>query len=204
MSREPEGPGAVTLRGQRIEPAAIEGALRACMGVRDAAVVVRNGEDGLPRALVAYAELHPGVSGLLPRHLMSMLAQRLPREMMPAATFIVDALPRLAGSGVDRLRLAETDADRAARMQHRHRDPTVAGVTEAFEQVLGLAGATAEDNLLSLGGDSLQALDVAFELEARFGVEIPRQLFDPERTIEEWAQWIALHRARRPFPTEAG
>jgi precorrin-6B methylase 2/acyl carrier protein len=51
----------VKIRGIRIEPAEIESALRACPGVRDAAVVAATQPDG-SRELVAYFELANGVS----------------------------------------------------------------------------------------------------------------------------------------------
>ncbi len=59
-----------------------------------------------------------------------------------------------------------------------------------FERVLGVVGATVEDNLLSLGGDSLNATEIALELKARFGVDVEIGDLVPTRTIAEWAERI--------------
>jgi acyl carrier protein len=57
--------------------------------------------------------------------------------------------------------------------------------------VLGCT-ATLDDNVLSLGGDSMQAVTIALELESRLAVEIPIETFQATQTIRELAEWIAL------------
>jgi acyl carrier protein len=56
--------------------------------------------------------------------------------------------------------------------------------------VLGCS-ATADDNLLSLGGDSMQAVTIALELEEHFEMPIPIDAFEATQTIRELAAWIA-------------
>jgi amino acid adenylation domain-containing protein len=175
------------LHGQRIEIAEVESALAACTGVRDAAVAVRRDSEGDPRALVAYAELRTGVNGLLPRHLLSMLSQRLPTHMMPSAIRIVAELPRLPNQKIDRGRLAALD--NASVSPEADRNPLTAEVIAIFETVLGCS-ATADDNVLSLGGDSMQAVMIALELEQHFEIPIPIDAFEATQTIRELAAWI--------------
>ena len=74
-------------------------------------------------------------------------------------------------------------------------DPLVADLVKIFESVLGNVGATAEDNVSSLGGDSLQAVKVALELEKYFGVVVPANVFESMQTIQELARWLAVHKA---------
>jgi acyl-coenzyme A synthetase/AMP-(fatty) acid ligase/acyl carrier protein len=183
----------IKLHGHRIEIAEMESALTACDGVRDAAVAVRRSAGGEPQSLVAYAELRHGVNGLLPRHLMTMLSQRVPGYMMPAAISIVPELPRLPNHKVDRGRLEELDA-RAAVSLDPLGDPVLAEVIAVFEAVLEVH-ATPHDNVLSLGGDSLQAVTIVVELEERFGIEIPIDMFEATETIHELAAWIAARRS---------
>jgi acyl carrier protein len=64
-------------------------------------------------------------------------------------------------------------------------------LVKIFDSVLGNPGATAEDNVSSLGGDSLQAVKVALELEKRFGVAMPADVFESIQTIQELARWLA-------------
>jgi len=181
----------IKLRGHRIEIGEIEAALGGCPGVEDAAVVVRRDDAGLSRSLAAYVEPSPGVQGLLPRDLLSMLMQRLPRYMVPATLRVVDELPRLPNLKVDRVELARIDAARATQMVNPTDDPVIAEVAGIFETVLGTTGATPDDNVASLGGDSLQAVKVAIELETRFRIAIPADIFESTQTIGELARWIA-------------
>jgi acyl-coenzyme A synthetase/AMP-(fatty) acid ligase/acyl carrier protein len=187
----------IKLRGHRIELGEIELALAECAGVTDAAVVVRGNEAGLPRSLAAYVQLSPGIGELRPRDLRSMLLKRLPRYMIPATINMIDQLPRLPNLKIDRTRLAQMDAARAAQMVVPIDDPLIADLVKIFESVLGDVRATPEDNISSLGGDSLQAVKVAVELEYRFGVAIPVDVFESTQTIRELARWIAIQRASR-------
>ncbi len=184
----------IKLHGYRIEPGEIEGALRGCPGVSDAAVVVRLSPTGVPRALAAYVELQPGAGDLRPRHLMAMLSQRVPAHMMPATVAILDALPWLPNFKVDRQALQRMDAEAAAASSGPP-DELVAEVASVFERTLAVVGATAEDNLLSLGGDSLNATEIALELKTRFSLQIDPADFAPTRSIAEWAERIGTMRA---------
>lgn len=179
----------IKLHGYRIEPGEIEAALRGCPGVRDAAIVVRRSSAGVPVALAAYAELLPDAGDLRPRHLMTMLAQKVPAHMTPATITVLDALPWLPNFKIDRQALQELDEEAMARAAEPA-DPLALQIAGVFERVLGVTGATAEDNLLSLGGDSLNATEIALELKSRFGVKVDVQDLVPTRSIAEWAERI--------------
>ncbi|MGH6925223.1 MAG: non-ribosomal peptide synthetase [Propylenella sp.] len=187
----------IKLRGHRIEPNEIERALRGSPGVRDAAIVVRRSDAGVPRALVAYCELGGDGHGIMPRHLMRAVARALPEFMVPAHLFILEALPRLPKMKIDRIRLAEIDAERALRPAGRTGDALLEEVAGIIETVLGVSGATPEDSLASLGGDSLQAVEIMAEIETRFGLAVPGDIFASRRSIRDLASWIAAERVPR-------
>jgi acyl carrier protein len=184
----------IKIRGHRIEIVEIEFVLGEFAGVKEAAVVVRRNEAGLPQSLAAYVEASPG-GELRPRDLRSMLLKRLPRYMIPATINMVDQLPRLPNLKVDRTRLAQMDATRIAQMLVPIDDPLIAELVKIFESILGNVRAMPEDNISSLGGDSLQAIKVALELERRFGIAIPTDVFESTQTIRELARWIAVQKA---------
>jgi amino acid adenylation domain-containing protein len=192
----------IKLRGHRMELGEIEGALRRCTGVLDAAVAVRRNETGAARALVAYVELAPGVRGMLPRHVMAMASRLLPREVAPAAVVLVDRLPRLPNLKLDRTGLAALDAQRAGEKPARRRPLLVDEVAAVFKDVLSVARASPDDSLASLGGDSLQAVDLALALEKRFGVSIPPGQLEAAQTVGALARWIAAR--RRSATSERG
>ena len=193
----------IKLYGRRIEPGEVEAALRACPGVRDAAVVVRRDAAGAPLALSAYVELLPGTQGLEPRHLSAMAAARLPRFMRPAQVTVLPELPWLPNFKIDRRRLQAIDAERASAT------PPEAGagaqkVMRAFEAALGRRAMTAQDSLVSLGGDSMQAVALALELERRCGLTLEDGDVDPARTIAEWSDMVrAVRGPAAPGPAEA-
>jgi amino acid adenylation domain-containing protein len=184
------------LRAHRIEPAEVEAGIRACAGVSDAAIVVRRAANGRARALAAYAELESGVSGLLPRHVMAMASRNLPRYMLPAVIYL-GALPRLPNFKLDRPSLDRIDAARASDVSARAADPLLDKVASAFEAVVGYSGATPEDDLLSLGGDSLQAVTLILELEQRLGFPLPGAVFRRSRNIAALSAWFAAQGAGR-------
>jgi amino acid adenylation domain-containing protein len=181
----------IKLHGRRIHPSEIEDALMALPEVVDAAVVVRSDVDGMPRSLAAFVVLGPNVRGLLPRHLAAMLQKRLPRYLIPWPIFVVDDLPRSPSLKLDRSQLAQLAAIRLGKESADIENPIVAAVTKVFEQVLEVTGATPDDNVASLGGDSLQTVDIAAELERRFGVIVSDETMASSLTIQDLALWIA-------------
>ena len=120
---------------------------------------------------------------------MTLLAQRVPAHMAPASIAVVEALPWLPNFKIDRQALQALDAEAVKRAENPA-DPLALGVAAIFERVLGVVGATGEDNLLSLGGDSLNATEIALELKARFGVNVEIGDLVPTRSIAEWAERI--------------
>jgi acyl carrier protein len=189
----------IKLHGQRVDCAELESALTALREVREAAVVVRNDDAGRPRLLVAYVSLRPGNQGLLGRHLQAMLAQTLPSYMVPGRVVIVEALPQLPSMKIDRMRLAHIDAAQAAEAPDRGQDPLLDDIARVFETVLELSGASADDNVASLGGDSLQAITVMTEIERRFGAPMPDEFVAEDPTIRSIAGWlVSVGRATQP------
>jgi acyl carrier protein len=181
----------IKLHGHRIEPAEIESALTALRDVRDAAVVIRYSEAGLPLAIVSYVVLRPGIRGLLPRHLQSILAQRLPRHMVPSQIMLVGDLPRLPNFKIDRQQLAHLDAEQSIRPRDHLVEPLINEIAGIIEAVLGVSNATADDNVASLGGDSLQEVSAMAELERQYAMRIPADVIEQRLTIRQIADWVA-------------
>ena len=185
------GDGMIKLHGQRIEPAEVESALGALPQVSDAAVTVRRSGDETPLSLTAYVVLRPGIHGLLPRHVQALLAQRLPRHMVPAKVCLVSDLPRLANLKPDRAALARMEETRSIEDHNTDDNVLTHDIAALFQSVIGVDGATADDNVASLGGDSLQELDVFAEVERRYRVKISDEMIQLRPTIGSIAGWIA-------------
>lgn len=188
----------IKLRGHRIEPEEIESILRSIAGVRDAAIVVRKSHADLPQSLVGYIETSPAANKLTPQNLISMLALRLPSYMVPSAIMLMDELPRLPNFKIDRIRLAKVDSDRTARILDTVDEPLIREIAGIFCSVIGTTWAEPDDNVASLGGDSLSAVRIAVELESRFQISIPPEVFEATPTLRHLALWIASRLSHLP------
>jgi amino acid adenylation domain-containing protein len=190
----------IKLHGYRIEPDEVEVALRSCAGVAGAAVLVRNDASGAPLALAGYVKLQDAQGRVAPDRLMALLRQSVPPYMMPAEIVILDELPWLPNFKIDRQRLAQIDVERLSARSSAPSSPLIGELIETFKQVTKAAGATPSDNIRSLGGDSLQALELMLEIGRRFSVVVPEKAQDPTRTIAQWAldisAWRSLDAAR--------
>ncbi|HYH79361.1 MAG TPA: amino acid adenylation domain-containing protein, partial [Longimicrobium sp.] len=182
----------VKVRGFRIEPGEIEGALRRHPSVRDAAVAVRGG------ALVAYVVAEgewPGVDALRVH-----LAGQLPDYMVPGAFVTLDALPLSPNGKVDRRALPAPerpvvdDADAAPRTQA---EEVLAAI---WCEVLGVERIGAEDNFFELGGHSLSATRLVSRARAAFGVELPLRAIFEEQTVRAQAARVDALRGAAAEP----
>ncbi|MGW0636130.1 non-ribosomal peptide synthase/polyketide synthase [Nocardia salmonicida] len=161
----------VKLRGLRIELGEIEAALSGFPEITQAAVIVRDD------ALVAYL--------VAPEHLdvdavKSTLIRTLPAYMVPAAFVVLDEFPLNTSGKLDRKSLPAPIFEAAV-----FRAPTteVARIVAAtFATVLGFPAdreVGLDDDFFALGGNSLNATQVAARLGAALDTQIPvRLLFD--------------------------
>ena len=93
-------------------------------------------------------------------------------------------------SKVDRVRLEQFDAERPIEARDRLDDPLIEEIAHIYEAVLGVRGLSPDDNVESLGGDSLQAITIQVELEHRFGVLFPEYMIEQRPSIHEIAQFL--------------
>ncbi|GGL27349.1 non-ribosomal peptide synthetase [Planomonospora parontospora] len=181
----------VKIRGFRIELGEIETALRAAGEVRQAAVAVREGPDGLPR-LVAYVVPAGGPSGpgdpgdpgdpggpegaggLWPV-LRARLRAGLPEYMVPAHLVVLDRLPLTPNGKLDRAALPHPDWTRVAGTPYRAPStPEEKELAAMWTDVLGLAEPVGvDDDFFELGGHSLTAAQIIARVRTMFGVAVP-------------------------------
>ncbi|MFF4480909.1 non-ribosomal peptide synthetase [Streptomyces sp. NPDC001520] len=182
----------VKVRGQRVEPAEVETALRGHPGVANA-VVVSAPDPDQGAALVAYVV--PAGEEIPVQRLREYLAGRLPDFMVPARLASVPALPLLGSGKVDRKALRVVPRGRPE-LDVPYAEPTTGGQRRAVElvaRVLGLDEVGLDDDFFALGGDSLRlmllrgaletAADRQFALAEVFAAGTPRgcaRLLDTE------------------------
>lgn len=177
----------VKLRGFRIEVGEIEALLRTHPAVADVAVVLR--EEAGEKRIVAYclaAEAAPSASDL-----RSLLRERLPEHMIPAAFVFLDRLPLLPNGKLDRRALpapqgeappAEPTGDAAG-----PRDTLERQLLAVWKRTLGVKRVGIRDSFFDLGGHSLLALRLFDEIERTLAQRLPLSLIFQAPTVEQMA-----------------
>ncbi|MGI5040624.1 amino acid adenylation domain-containing protein, partial [Streptomyces sp. JAC128] len=171
----------VKVRGFRIEPGEVERNLLAHPAVCQAHVCTRR-EDADQHELLAFLVLEGGVPEdelsyeAYERH----LADTLPAYMRPHRTYLVERIPLSANGKTDEVALLGT-AGTQEPWRGGHRDDQVATaaqreILDLAADVLGIAGLRPSDRLTASGGDSLKALRLRFDIQRRFGVDLPQDL----------------------------
>ncbi|WP_165964567.1 amino acid adenylation domain-containing protein [Actinomadura sp. KC216] len=188
----------VKVRGYRVELSEIETTLNTHPEVRDAAVVLDEPKPGDQR-LTAWVvprggghDAHRRLPGQIRRH----LRDHLPFYMIPARHVIVDDLPLTTSGKVDRKTLLErSDTPRRADVppHRRPRGQTERTVGSVWTDLLGVEDIARDDDFFAIGGQSLQATQVAAALHERLGIHaghsrtLIRDLLD-NPTLAEFAQ----------------
>jgi amino acid adenylation domain-containing protein len=183
----------VKIRGFRIEPGEIEGALRACPGVREAVVIPRQdlpGGRGLTAFLVPQEE-----AALAPEELRERLRESLPEHMVPAAWCVLDRLPLTPNGKVDRREMERMPlgdgGDRSGSFV-APRTPFEEMVAGLFADLFGAERVSMEESFFDLGGHSLLAAQLVSRIRAAFGIEVPLQLIFEKPTAAALAAALEL------------
>ncbi len=160
------GDAQVKLRGYRVELGAIESALAACDGVREAACTVQgeNGRQTLVAFIVAEAMVPVPDAATLQRSLRATL----PEYMIPARIAPLAELPTSLSGKLDRKALPRLNGDSPGTAGNGSKpgDALELAIASAIQVVLNHAGlpGTTDDFFTALGGDSLSAAELVTRL----------------------------------------
>ncbi|WP_103530355.1 non-ribosomal peptide synthetase [Streptomyces sp. SM11] len=178
----------VQLKGFRIEPGEVEGAIRELDGVVDVAVTVADSGDHLVAHIV----------GELPADFTALLSAKLPVHMVPGRVLPADALPLTVNGKLDRRALTERAAEPDTPVATSGSD-ALTSLTRIFAETLPGATVDADTDFFGAGGDSIVAITVINRARA-LGLSItPRDVF-----LFTTPRALAGHLATRtPKPTPA-
>jgi acyl-CoA synthetase (AMP-forming)/AMP-acid ligase II len=141
----------ISVRGFRVEPEEVEGALLQHPAVFRAAVVATSDPHG-ENQLVAYVVAKPG-SNVSAYELRSALAGRLPRHMVPSLFAMVQQLPLTVAGKVDRQALRSKPRPEP-RLETDYALPTTPAeeaLAAIWAETLGLQRVGIHDNFFGLG-----------------------------------------------------
>jgi amino acid adenylation domain-containing protein len=160
----------VKIRGFRVEISEIEAVLLQHPGLSAAAVVPVPDPQGQIK-LVAYVVARGSVTTA---ELRSLVDERLPDYMAPAAYMPMSSLPLNFGNKVDRHALPAPDWDDVqGRPAYRApRNATEETLAAIWSEMLGVVHPGIDDNFFDLGGDSLAASRLIVRVRERLGYEL--------------------------------
>lgn len=123
------------------------------------------------------------------RELRQALTARLPAPAIPWRIVMVDKLPLTATGKVDRRALPAPGRERPDLEVGLvpPRSPVEVAVASMWREVLGLDEVGVHDDFLDLGGQSLQAMQIASRIAQRFAVELSTQALLECATVAEVA-----------------
>ncbi|MCX4809470.1 non-ribosomal peptide synthase/polyketide synthase [Streptomyces sp. NBC_01239] len=154
----------VKVRGFRVEPGEIQGALITHPSVAHAVVVVRE------QRLVAYLVPAGDTGAVDTESIRAHAAAVLPGHMVPAVFVTLDALPLTPNGKLDRAALPAPDFTTLTGTAHRSpREEILAGL---FGDVLGLELVGADDDFFTLGGHSLLAMRLVSRVRTVLGADL--------------------------------
>ncbi len=150
----------VKIRGFRVEPGEVAAALHDHPDVRQAEVVVIDGQ-----RLAAYV-----VGAVDASAVRAFAATRLPDHLVPSAYVVLDELPRTPNGKLDRAALPAPEV--VSGSGEAARTPRQQILCDLFADVLGLESVSVDDDFFALGGHSLLAARLISRVRAALGVEL--------------------------------
>ncbi|MFG3346199.1 amino acid adenylation domain-containing protein [Streptomyces sp. NPDC048018] len=197
----------VKIRGNRVETGEIRALLERCPGVRAAAVALEG-----PDRLVGYLEAEPGTPPAR-ADVLAELRRWLPAAVLPAALWLVDALPLNTNGKVD-LRALRELPDTARRPLPGGDGPAVVR-QEGLDRAATLflehlpepppAGLAPDADFFMLGGASMGAARLVAAASRERGAELPLRDFLADPTPAGLARLLTASAgaARQPEPVAA-
>ncbi|MFJ6776837.1 condensation domain-containing protein, partial [Kitasatospora sp. NPDC091257] len=174
----------VKVRGHRIEPGEIEGALLDLPEVAAAAVVAVPDAHGQNR-LAAYLVFADGAARPF-AELRAALRRVLPDHLVPSSFTVLDALPLGTSGKLDRRALPAPETEAREGEFVAPRTPEEETLAAIWAEVLGVPRVGVTDNFFELGGDSILSIQAVSRARAE-GLRIGSQDVFRHQTVADLA-----------------
>jgi amino acid adenylation domain-containing protein len=178
----------IRLRGYNVEPFQVECELLRQPSVADAVVLLYEGAAGQEPCLVGYVTAPPNTS---PSSIRKGLAERLPSYMVPSHIVVLDSFPIASSGKVDHKALPPPYGQEARLVAFREpSNDCEHQLLAIWQEILKLPEIGIDDDFFEIGGDSLQALMMFAEVEARLGCNLSPATLVQAPTIARLAESI--------------
>jgi amino acid adenylation domain-containing protein len=180
----------IKIRGYRIEPGEVDACIRRYPGVLESVTVAVENKAGI-KHLVTYLAAETRID---PASLREFAADTLPPYMVPQFIEQLDKLPRNMSGKVDRAGLPPPRFAGGARLPpETETEKKLAGI---WAVVLGVETDVIgrDADFFALGGDSLRATILTFEIAKAFGTDLsPAEIFKSP-VLKDQAGVIVIHK----------
>lgn len=178
----------IKVRGVRIEPEEIEAQLLKYEGVRQAVVVACQQQDNCSlTAFVTAAENERPA----PAKMIAFLKRSLPAGMIPARIIVLPQLPLNINGKADRQKLSLTPVDDwLVPQEEAGMTGTELILSDIWKQLLGTKVIDPAATFFNQGGHSLLLVKLNLEINKRFAVTIPPDIFFEDPTLHRLAGFI--------------
>lgn len=179
----------VKIRGLRVELEEIESAINSFPGIRIAAAAEQR--DSQKRQYLA--GYYVAEQAADEKKLRKYLSQRLPGYMIPNYFVRLSEMPLTASGKTDRksLPVPKTDGETGKAAEYTAPETeTEKIVSDIWKHTLSVSRAGKQDDFWELGGDSLLAIKILNQLEARFHVELSVRDIMENPSLEQLAALI--------------
>ena len=173
----------IKIRGQRIELAEIDTALKSHPAISQAVSIVSDSEGRNDPQIIAYITLKPGqnespIMSQPEKVLKVFLKDLLSDAMIPRQMVILDETPLTANGKLDRKALPKPPEQvRPKRVLPRNSTEQI--ILQIWEEILGKKDFGVMDHFFELGGHSLTATRTATRLRKQFEIKLElRELFE--------------------------
>ncbi|MBD8499799.1 non-ribosomal peptide synthetase [Paenibacillus arenosi] len=177
----------VKIRGFRVETGEIEGQIIQHIGVSEVVVTIVT-EDDESKSLCAYV-----VAEMSEEELRAYLKEHLPEYMIPSYIVLLDRLPLTTNGKVDRKSLPAPEQKISTTEEIiKPRNDIEKQIVELWQDVLNVKPISVYNNFFSIGGHSLNAIEVIARLSKQGWNLSIQQLFS-NPTPASLAEWMTNH-----------
>lgn len=180
----------IKIRGNRVELAEVEKCILEYDGVKQAVVVdQKHPQAGI--ALAAFIIPDAGKS-IKKEALRDFISSKLPPYMIPDRFFFVERLPSTASGKLDRnsLRTMKLDERTSHDIKRNARPGLESELLKIWKHILDNSEVGVEDDFFEIGGNSLIALRLVYEIRRRTGLIFPLSAIFDALTIEKMAEYL--------------
>ncbi len=178
----------IKLRGYRIEPEEIRGAITRHPAVRDAIALLKtsaNGDSRIVAYLISKTSDRPDAD-----ELRGFLRRRLPDYMIPASFVFLEAFPLNSNGKIDRRALPNPKMSSNGSATTEPADQIEERLRDIFRSVLGVSAVGVNDDFFDVGGHSLTAAHLFREINICFKLDLPLATLFHAPTVRRLAALI--------------